>query len=214
VGKVNGVAVGEAQPQPKRQPINLDELDEFRQYKSARDKREAELQRQISAMQKELEDARNEMLNLIDDPAARQELKVKRMEAQLAQYRQQEQLNQTRQAIASRWGIPVSVLESASTGPEMTALAMDYLKEQASKAGQEKPEPKPEPDKNDVADVVSTTSGTPPTEQRLTSAKLDEQIENLRKVAQQGGSAGERARIQILKLEAQRGRKGIPSAKI
>lgn len=214
MAKKDGVANGESKTQPERQPVNLDELDEFRQYKSARDKREAEMQKKLSTMQKELEDARNEMLELIDDPAARQELKVKRMEAQLAQYQQREQLNQTRQSIADRWGIPVEVLASASTGSEMTAKALDYLKEQAS---QPVSAPKSEPDDDDdqdVSDAVSTTSGTPPTEQRLTSANIEEEIENLRKVSQQGGSAGARARVEILKLQAKLGKKGLPSARI
>lgn len=214
MAKDDGVVEGEAQPQPKRQPVNLDEFEEFRNYKSARDKREAELTREMESLRSEIESTREQMLELIDDPKARQELKLQRMQARLAQYEQQDAMVKQRDAIAQRWGIPVSVLSEASSAGEMTALALDYLKEQAAAP---KPAPKQETEEKpeeDDADVVSKTAGSRPTPESLTASQIDDEIASLREISRGGGAAGARARQQILKLERARTRRTIPTAKV
>jgi len=205
----NGVVQETETSQPTQQPINLDDLEDFRKYKSTRDKREAELRRQLETQQQQLSQLSQQMENLVQDPTARAKLREDRMQAELERYRAQDLMNRQRRLMAERWNVPESVLAEAEDGPSMTEAALDYLRDRATQPVPTKTPVVEQPKQEDLepgADDVSVAPGTPPTVQRLTETEIDEQIASLRQIAQKGGARASQARVEILKLEVQKAR--------
>lgn len=185
----------------ERQPVNLHELPEFREYQSKQDRRLAELQQQNQQMQEQMEE-------LIDDPEAKKDFQLKRMQNQLEQYKQQERVIRQRQRMAERWNIPEGVLEGIDNPSAMTTAALDYLNEKAQDVEKTEEKKQKEEELEELerqgGHDVSTTQSTPPDEEEVNQDELDEQIDELREVARGRGTNARQARVEILKLEAQR----------
>ena len=187
---------------------NAPTMEDLKRLQSTKDREVAEAKREAAEAKRMVADLENKMSELISDPAARAEFDKKRMETELNFYRGQTELTKQKTFISNTWGIPVEVLDSAVNPAEMTRLALDWQAKQRetlsvqAQAQQKKADVQKLED--DGADEVSMTPGTPPSRSTATAQQLDKQIADLREIARQGGGAGTRARLEILKLEAQR----------
>jgi hypothetical protein len=124
-------------PQPQ-QPLNLNDIPEFRKYQSARDRERAELQRELAATRQQLgqltaaqqeqvrQAQRQERLQNVTDPAERQRVEAQldleqeresveqqraRLEAQQAFQQDLANLNAHAEVYVNEWGIPLQVVQ-------------------------------------------------------------------------------------------------------
>lgn len=185
----------------EQRSVNLHDLPEFRDYQSRQDRRIAQMEQRNEELQEQLE-------QMIDDPEQRQEFRNKRLRQKLEKYEQQEQVEKQRRTMAERWNIPVDVLSEVNDPRRMTTVALDYLSEQAQGREKEEQREKKEEDlkqaEREGADDVSAVQSTPPSEQQVNQSEIDERIDELRKTARGRGVKASQARVEILKLEAQR----------
>jgi len=201
----------ETQESPKTQPakpaakVNLDELDEFRKYKSAVDKRQNELAAQLEAARKTQEELETRLETLVTDPAAKAQMRTERLEHQLEYYKSQEALLRARSLFAERWNVPESAIANASNPSEMTELALDYLKKRVEgKTEEEKAaERQRELEKQNAsgANDVSTATGTAPTSATaLLAEKYAPEMARLKELARKGDA---NARVKAFKLQTE-----------
>jgi hypothetical protein len=117
-------------------------------------------------------------------------------------------MEKQRRWFVENYNIPLSELENAEDPAEITLLALEWQKKQAEAAKAASVARAREEELRNIeesgGDAVSKIPGTPPERQRISAEEIEKEIQSLREVARKGGSAGERARIQILKLERER----------
>lgn len=184
-----------------QQSVNLNDLPQFREYQSKQDRRIAELQKQNRRLQESVEE-------LIDDPEAKREFKLNRLQTELQQYKQQEQISRQRQQLAEKWGVPENVLQGISDPSEMTSAALDYLnsktKEFEERLSKQEKEEELESIEEEGGHDVSTTQSSPPDQERVSNDEIDERIDELREVSRGRGTRAQQARVEIFKLQAQK----------
>jgi len=196
---------GNAQPMKKAEPVNLDDLDAFRKYKSAVDKRQNELAAQLEASRKTQEELEQRLETLVTDPAAKAQMRTERLEHQLEYYKSQEALLRARSLFAERWNVPEGAIAGASNPSEMTELALDYLKKRVEgKTEEEKAaERQRELEKQNAsgANDVSTATGTAPTSATaLLAEKYAPEMARLKELARKGDA---NARVKAFKLQTE-----------
>lgn len=176
-----------------RQPINLDELAEFRQWKSQMDKtiaqerkeREALQQRYEAQLAEQAQRLRQQQLAGMDDG---ERIHFEREEAirEAAYWREQAQRLQLDSArdrelgqISQRFGVPREAIEGATSKAEALELAWNYREqqqhEQARQRDAESAERQAQRAERRVANRVDTGAGKPTQapdfEQKLAAAK-------------------------------------------
>jgi hypothetical protein len=162
-------------PEPAtRQPakVNLDELPEFRQFKSATDKRIAEMERryqaQLAAAQQQQEQLRQQQLASMEpeDRVAYELAEERRLRAAAEQRAQAYEVEQAKRAalqgIADKAKVPVDVLMDATSPDHAWELAWDYREQEAAKAAKETPEAKAARQQKREANKVDLGIGKPP----------------------------------------------------
>jgi len=203
-------------------PVNLEKdyvpIADFRKFQGVKDKEVAQVRAESAAQAAELEKMRDQMAQVISDPAARAKFQSQRQEAELQKYRAKDAVNEQRRQLAATWGIPEDVLGDTNNAAEMTKNALDWQKEQleatmvtAEQAAKEKEVQRTE---NEGGHKVSLAPGAPPQAAAASDTEIDKEISDLRTVAHGGGSAGSAARMQILELERQRQRGRVPRARV
>lgn len=194
--------------EPKR--VNLDELEDFRKYKSTVDKRQNELLAQLEAEKKTREEAEKRYEGLIVDPVEREKVRTQRLEQQLEFYKTRESLLNARRLFAERWDIPEDALKEANNPSDMTEAALDFLKAAVTKKGDEdkRTSKQIEVDRLEASGghEVSTASGAAPSGSvsSAVASLYEEELKTLREKARRGD---QKARIAAFKLEAEAVRK-------
>lgn len=216
VSAESGQAVSAVQDKPQGQAVNLDTLPEFRKWKSTQDKKEAELQKQIAEQQVRSERLEQQIENLITDPAQKQKLQQERLQAELDKYKTSDRAQRARRLFADKWKVPESAFELDDTPEVMTGKALDYQAQQIEKlqSGAATSERVAEQERveSEGGNIVSTAPGAPP---KLSGdVELEKRIKDLRAIAKGGGSAGQRARVEILKLSTEGLKAVARSAKV
>lgn len=135
----------ERQPdQPAEKPkINLDELEEFRSYKSSQDKRIAQLERQYrqqveqertrrEAYERQLEE--KSLAGMDDYQKLQYRLgKVEQEKNALLQQRQQDEIDRakflTLQAISKQTGVPIEQIMDADDPTQAWAIGAEYMRQ-------------------------------------------------------------------------------------
>ena len=179
---------------------------QLREMQSAKDREVAQAKSSASEAAKRALELETQMELLINDPTAKQEFKVKRMEAELQTYRAKEGINQHRQLLVNEYGVPRDVLERYDDPGQMTDAALRYWRGKSQAASPEKAERVEELEtlKASGAHDVSTSPAPAPTSAASVIDDVDKEITRLRAIARAGGSRGDQARLEILKMEQKR----------
>lgn len=210
----------EVAPSAQPQTVDLSKyvpLEDFRKFQSTKDREVAEAKRIAEDSQKRQEAIEAQLEQLIADPAQRAAYQQERLKTQLEFYKQRDEMGKQRQWFHDNYGVPMEVLENAQTPAEATKLTLDWQREQKVQAA---PVVKTEKEKEierleeEGGHTVSLSPGTPPERQLLSDSQIEKEIADLRVISQKGGSAGARARVEILKLEQQKQRGRAPRAKV
>ncbi len=189
-------------------------LEDFRRMQSAKDREVAAARRMAEEAAARAERVEAELENLIADPVKKQAYINSRQQAQLDYYKAQEEMQRQREWFMQEYGVPLEVVSSAQTGPELTKAVLDWQKTRLTASA--KPAPKAESKKTEDTggDDVALSTGAPPERQQVMNADIEKQIDNLRVTARKGGSAGERARLEILELQKRLGQTRTVRAKV
>jgi hypothetical protein len=130
----------EATRQPEKQKVNLDEFEEFRNYKSARDKETAQIRKQQEALARQLEQitqqTREQKLANMDD-YEREKFEKEEAKAEAAYWKQQHELTLVQQQraqalaqIAQKYKVPMEAIEAAGDPAEARDLAWEWREKQ------------------------------------------------------------------------------------
>jgi len=188
----------------------------LRTVQSTKDREVSAATQRADALAAEIGALRNQIETMITDPTAKTEFQAKQLQAELERYKAKDMTEKQRRMFSERYKVPETVFDGIDDPRMMTTKALDWLREQADKAATvvEKPVAKPVPQPEPEADKVSLATAPSPDKTATSVSQLDKQILELRKIAQAGGSAGERARRDILKLELQRKKPKAVSAQV
>jgi len=165
VGTEQPTAPDTTAPPPERQPetkaekpkVNLDELEEFRTWKSNQDKRVAQLERQYQTQWRQEQERRaayerqleEKQLAGMDDYQKLQYQygKVSQENQRLQQERQQDEINRARyttlQEIVKQTGVPMEMILDAEDPTQAWATGAAYMRQQFS-GGQQQQQDKRE----------------------------------------------------------------------
>ena len=219
--KASGAAGEAGTPSETKRPVDLSQfvpLEDFRKFQSTKDREVAEERRRSEELQGRLVQLEGQYEGLIQDPVKRAEYQQQRVNTELEYYKKQAELTKQKHWFQETYGVPLEEIANVDDASQLTVKVLDWQKAQkeaavteVTKVEKEKASKKTE---EEGGDDVSTAPGTPPTRQAFTSEQLDKRIVELRVVAQKGGSAGVKARQDILKLEAQRLRPPTSRAKV
>ena len=156
--------------QPEKR-VNLDEFPEFRQYKSARDRAEAERDRKYQAQLAQLQAAQQEMTSrqlAAMDPEERANYERDLAIQEAAYYRQKDQQadiernkRNTLQGIAERTKVPVDALMEAESPDHAWSIAWEYNEKKAQEAAKQTVEAKQAREQKRAANKVDLGGGTP-----------------------------------------------------
>jgi len=189
-------------------PVDLTQyvpVEDFRKFQSSKDREVERVRREKDELAKRVADMEAQMEALIQDPVKRAEFQVRRTQTQLEYYQKRDELEQQKKWFQDRYGVPAEALEGTTDSSAMTLAALDWQKQQreAASVSPEQAKKVEELKKLDEegAHNVSTLPDVTPDTRKQSVEDIDKAIENLRIVAQGGGSAGARARVEILKLE-------------
>jgi len=193
-------------------------LEDFRAFQAAKDREIAAERRRRQQLEQQLQAIAQRYEESIEDPAQREALRRQRLEAQLRYYQYQENLAKERKYVAEEYGVPEKALTDAKTHAELVKAALTWLKEQReaalAKAERQKRRKEAAEAEEQGGDVVSTATASPADWSKLNAKQIDAEMARLKKVAQQGGSKGARARVQLLKLEALKQRRSAPRSRV
>jgi len=189
---------------------------QLRDIQSTKDKEVAQERARATDAASKVSELQTQMEALISDPAARQEFRVKRMEAELQTYRAREGINQHRQLLVNEYGVPRSVLEQYEDPGQMTDAALRWWRNQAQATSPEKTEKVAELEslKAQGAHDVSTSPAPSPDSSSAVVDDVEKEIQRLRAIAKLGGTKGEKARLEILKQEAKRTKPPVTRARL
>ena len=157
--------------QPEKR-VNLDELPEFRQFKSATDKRIAEMERrhqaQLAQAQAAEQAARQRQLATLD-PEERTAYELEEARREAAYYREQAQQVQVLEAnrnalqgIADNTKVPVDALMEAESPDHAWSIAWEYNEKKAQEATKETEEAKRAREQKRAANKVDLGGGKAP----------------------------------------------------
>jgi hypothetical protein len=195
--------------------VNLDSLPEFQKFRSNADKRASELEKRLQKAEEERLKLEEKMEALISDPNAKAQFKQQRQEAELDRLRSESQARKAMKVFATEYGVPVDIFDESDSPADMTSKALRWQKQQleASKSGQSDAQRASEVQQieKEGGHVVSKAIETPAELQ--TSTDIQNKIKELRAIALKGGSAAQRARSEILKLQDE-ARKPVVKAKV
>jgi len=193
--------------------VNLDDLPEFRQYKSNQDKRASELEKRLREEAEARKAIEAQLETVITDPKAKAEFKQQKLEAELERYRAREVASQQRKLFSDEYGVPESIFESTDSPGEMTDKALRYLrqKSQEKPSGQSAPKPaEAHTEESSGEDFATVNVATPPDGN---ASEIKKKIEELRSISKASGNstAARKARSDILDLEAQLAKRATPT---
>ena len=134
-----------AERQPEKRKVNLDELEEFRQWKSESDRRLADTERryQQQLAQQQAAIRERELSEMDDYQRLQYELQEERQQkAYMAQRLQEVEVQTARTRalgeVSQEMGVPISALEAAQDLNEAWRMAAQYVKNTDQRKAQEK----------------------------------------------------------------------------
>ena len=205
----------EVQQNPKQQAVDLDSIEEFRKFRSNADKRASDLEKRLAKAEEDRQKLEEKMEALISDPDAKAQFKQQRQEAELERLRSESQARKTMKVFATEYGVPIDIFDESDSPADMTSKALHWQKQQLelAKSGQSDAQRVSEVQQieKEGGHVVSKAIETPAEAQ--TSTDIQNKIKELRAISLQGGTAGQRARSEILKLQDE-ARKPVVKAKV
>ena len=199
---------GQAEAVQKKQQgqaakVNLDELPEFQKFRSNADKRASELEKRLQKAEEDRQKLEEKMEVLISDPDAKAQFRQQRQEAELDRLRSESQARKAMKVFATEYDVPTDIFDESDSPAEMTSKALHWQKQQleASKSGQSDAQRASEVQQieKEGGHIVSKAIET--SAELQTSTDIQKRIQDLRAISLKGGSAGQRARIEILKLQ-------------
>jgi hypothetical protein len=149
-------------------------MEDFRKFQSSKDKREAQLQRQLEEQQEQIK----KLMDTLASPEQRAKMQQDMTMAELERLRRKERMQETMDWYAQK-GVPKSVMEDADDESDAALKAVEWLAgekerlEKESKAGARK-EHIEEQEKSGALDVNIEASPSP-TGVKLGSKELDKE---------------------------------------
>jgi hypothetical protein len=163
----------ETNRQPAKAKVNLDEFEEFRNYKSVRDKETAQIRKQQEALALQLQQITQQtreqkLANMDDYERERFEKEEARQEAAYyrTQYEQtliQQQRSQALAQIAQKYKVPLEAIEAAEDPAEARDLAWEWREKQIEQESSKSAEAQAAKAAKREANKVDIGTGIPPT---------------------------------------------------
>jgi hypothetical protein len=178
----------------------------LRQMQAIKDKEVATARREAEEAKQRITALSQQLESVISDPAAKQEFKTKRLEAEVEAYRAKEGINQHRQLLVREYGVPASELETIDDPALMTDAALRFWRKQSEAKAPDKTERVAELEKlqESGAHDVSIAPAPTPGASSATLTDIEKRINALKDTARKGrGHEATQARMEILSLKAQ-----------
>jgi DNA repair exonuclease SbcCD ATPase subunit len=154
----------------------------LRKVQSTKDAEVAAANRRAQEQAAQVEQLRQQMLELVHDPAARADLQMKQMQAELEHFRQVEKARQdtemARQAYSEQFGVPLEHLAAAKDPHEAFQMAGNYVKSKISASST--------PPAQEEPPVVVATSTAPQTRPEV---EYDARVKELREEVKATGKS-------------------------